>query len=424
MNPQQCARFRPTVNQLEGRDTPAATVLSTASVVSPATLGFFASGAVAGGTPLVEVDRPDGSILTRFEAFETSFRGGVRVAVGEFDGNPSTVEVVATAGPGGGPVVKVFAVDTTTGAVSTIAEFLAYEPSFRDGVRVAVGRVTGVLNQDQIILGTDAGGGPRVREFNVVNGTAIPVTGPLGDFFAFEPGFRGGVRVSAGDVDGNPANGDELIVAAGPGAGPRVRVLRADGTVFQDFFALPPDTTSGVNVAVVNGQVIVDGRVEDVSQRNAVLNQAAFAEARALDAQAAAASLGVSRFGFGSPLTGFAGNSGITFTTPATSNVAFSSATTASGLVSTVPQGPIVGSAATAPGLFNSIGSVPATTAATMPGLFNTIGSVPFTTPNTAPLTSGVNTTATTAGTSSVAGLISGNVTTPIGSSITGGPGF
>src|SRR5205814_950517 len=157
-----------------------------------------------------------------------------------------------TAGPGGGPRVRVFAVDTTTGAVSTIADFLAYEASFRDGVRVAVGRVAGVPNRDQIILGTDAGGGPRGRVLNLLNGTPVPGAGPLSDFFAFEPEFRGGVRVAAGDVDGNLANGDELIVAAGPGAGPRVRVLRADGSVFEDFFALPPGTTTGVNVSVAN----------------------------------------------------------------------------------------------------------------------------------------------------------------------------
>src|SRR5438094_287205 len=80
--------------------------------------------------------------------------------------------------------------------------------------------------------------------------------GPLGDFFAFEDSFRGGVRVAAGDVDGNAANGDELIVGAGPGGGPRVIAFRSDGSVFTDFFALPPDFNGGVNVSVAGGQIV------------------------------------------------------------------------------------------------------------------------------------------------------------------------
>src|SRR5262249_23045873 len=140
-------RFRPTLDPLEARDNPAS--------------AFTAFGAAAGGLPLVEVDRPDGSVLARFPAFEQSFTGGVRAAAGELDGNSNTVEVVAAAGPGGGPRIRIFSVDVNTGAVTTLDDEFVFEPSFRDGVRVAVGRVAGG-STDQIILGTDPGGGPRV----------------------------------------------------------------------------------------------------------------------------------------------------------------------------------------------------------------------------------------------------------------------
>jgi hypothetical protein len=83
------------------------------------------------------------------------------------------------------------------------------------------------------------------------------------------------VRVAAGELDGNLANGDELAVAAGPGGGPRVRVFRGDGSVFRDFFAADPGTTlAGVNVAynVTTGTLLTDFGFDDFSQRSDRLN--------------------------------------------------------------------------------------------------------------------------------------------------------
>jgi hypothetical protein len=83
--------------------------------------------------------------------------------------------------------------------------------------------------------------------------------------------------VAAGELDGNPADGDELVTAAGPGGGPRVRVWRADGTVIADYFAFRQDFNGGVNVQVDSsaggiGRLIVDGEASGASQRLAALN--------------------------------------------------------------------------------------------------------------------------------------------------------
>lgn len=256
------SRFRPSLSPLEPRENPASL--------------FTASGAIAGGLPLVEVVRPGGAVLTQFQAFESSFTGGVRADTGELDGDPATVELAVAAGPGGGPRVQVYAVRIDTGATNKIGDFFVYEETFRDGVRVAVGDIDGVGGGlDQVIVGTDPNGGPRVRAFRFEGLTPTPLTTPLGNFFAFEPTFRGGVRVAAGELDGNAANGDELAVAAGPGGGPRVRVLRGDGSVVADFFAFAPATTTGgVNLRydVVTGQLLFDLGADDFSQRSDRLN--------------------------------------------------------------------------------------------------------------------------------------------------------
>src|SRR4051794_12086697 len=93
---------------------------------TPALVGYVATGAAVGAAPVVTVLRPDGTTLSQFAAYDPVFLGGVDVATGEIDSNVNTVEVVTGAEAGGGPHVKVFAVDTATGGVSTIASFMAY----------------------------------------------------------------------------------------------------------------------------------------------------------------------------------------------------------------------------------------------------------------------------------------------------------
>ncbi len=250
---------------------------------NPAT-NFAAFGAAPGGLPLVEVLRPDGTLLTRFSAFEDTFTGGVRATTAELDGNPNTLELIAAPGPGGGPVVKVFQIDLASARVVNLATFFAMNADFRGGLHVAAGNVAGPDARQEIIVGAGDGGGPRVQVFGLTNGVVTQAPGPLGDFFAMDPNFRGGVRVAAGEVDGNLADGDELVTAAGPTGGPRVQVFRSDGALLADFFAFRSDFQGGVQVSFgattvlgTPGGLQIDALTDDPSQRNADLNAAALA---------------------------------------------------------------------------------------------------------------------------------------------------
>ena len=63
---------------------------------------------------------------------------------------------------------------------------------------------------------------------------------PMHHFFAFDPAFRGGVHVALGDVtgDGEP----DIVVGAGPGGGPHVRVFDGvTGADVRSFFAYQCD---------------------------------------------------------------------------------------------------------------------------------------------------------------------------------------
>src|SRR6266487_4805471 len=158
----------------------------------------------SGGPPQVKVfDAATQQLRTSFLAFAPTFTGGVRVATGDVNGD-GTPDIIAAAGAGAGPQVKVF--DGKTLAV--LSSFFAFATSFTGGVFVASGDVNGDGFAD-IITGAGAGGGPHVKVFN---GKTEAV---MQDFFAFDPGFTDAVRVASGDV-----NGDGFAdIIAGAGAG-------------------------------------------------------------------------------------------------------------------------------------------------------------------------------------------------------------
>ncbi len=352
----------------------------------PATTNFLAFGAAPGGLPLVEVFRSDGTSLGRFQAFEDSFRGGVRAAVVELDGNPNTVEVAAVPGPGGGPLVRVFQIDVATLQRTELLSQFVFNPDFRGGLRVAAGNVAGPDNRQEVIVGADAGGGPRVRVLNFLNGTLTTAPGPLGDFFAMDPAFTGGVRVTAGELDGNLLDGDELVVGAGETGGPRVQVFRSDGAVLADFFAFRSDFRGGVQVsfdrAAIVGRLSVDALALDPSQRNVALNAAAV---QGLTASAPAVTTTV-------PATNTAGG---VVVAPGTAG------TIGTGFSATRPLGTTVSVAgSTASVFFGTVNTAP---------LFTPISSIGTLTP-TGVGTSGPVTTATTGFTAAA-----GTNTSPVG---------
>ncbi len=196
----------------------------------------YAVAADGGGGPRVQVyDAVSGALVSDQFVYEESFTGGVRVASADVNGD-GVDDLVTVAGKGGGPRVRVL--DGVTGA--TVYDYFAYEPTFRDGLFIAAADVNGDGFAD-LITGTDSGGGPRVTVFSGRDGTLLL------DFFAFDDTFRGGVRIGAGDVDGDGRA--EIITAGGIGAGAEVRVFGPDGRRVSTFSPVGADFTGGLFVS-------------------------------------------------------------------------------------------------------------------------------------------------------------------------------
>jgi hypothetical protein len=219
--------------------------------VTPTPVRLIATGAGEGGGPHVKVfDAATGAEVYSFFAYDSSFRGGVRVAVGDVDGD-GVPDIITTPGPGGGPHVRVFSgVD-----LHQLASFFAYDPTFRSGANVAAGDLDGD-GVDEVVTGAAPGGGSHVRSFDIRGGQAVQLAGPLGSFFAFGPDFSGGVNVAVGDYDG--VLGDEIIAGAATQF-PEVRVFSRDGRLVTSFLAFD---VARVGITVAAGDVDGDGKAD------------------------------------------------------------------------------------------------------------------------------------------------------------------
>jgi hypothetical protein len=212
------------------------------------------AAAGAGGGPRVRVfDGATRQVLADFFAYGADLRGGVWVAAGDLDGD-GTAELITGAGAGGGPHVKVWDVVPLTERFG----LFAYEPGFLGGVHVAAADLDGD-GRAEIITSPGIGGGPHIRVFNGLDGAA------RASFLAYDVSVRGGIRTAAGDFEGDGVA--DLVVAPESGGGPRVRVFDGPSvlsgsfpTVLNDFFAGNPANFDGIVIeaADLDGDVLAD----------------------------------------------------------------------------------------------------------------------------------------------------------------------
>jgi uncharacterized protein (TIGR03118 family) len=225
--------------------------------LTPANVDIVAVGSNAGGTATVNVfDAASHALKFTITPFGHHFHGEVRVAVGDVNGD-GIPDVIAGTGPGTDNRVRVFDGVSGRELKGKMGDFHPFDG--HGGVFVAAGDVNGD-GFDDIIVGADAGQKPLVE---AVSGRTGRV---LDEFMAASPRFRGGIRVAAGDVNGDGLA--DIITGLGAGASPEVSVFNAvDGSLLSTFNAGPATFHGGIYVAAadVNG----DGKADIITGQGA-----------------------------------------------------------------------------------------------------------------------------------------------------------
>jgi hypothetical protein len=188
------------------------------------------TGAGEGGPPLVRVWNVDlaaqaSTMVIEGMAFEPAFRGGARVAVGDFDLD-GRAEIVIARGPGGVAQVLVVRLQSPGGVptgVTVLANLAA--SGFPGGLFPAVANVENALTGaiSEIVVGPGTGAGSDVLVVGLVGGQSLAAA-PLPVFAA---GLTGGTAVTAGHL--LPGLDAQIVAASGPGTPTRVRVVEGNG---------------------------------------------------------------------------------------------------------------------------------------------------------------------------------------------------
>jgi hypothetical protein len=210
----------------------------------------------------VRAFRADGSSAgASFLPYGKSFRGGVRVAACDVDGD-GTDEIVTVPGPGRRPTVAIWRLGSSQ--TTRVLDFGAGSNSNTRGLFVSCGDVDGD-GASEIVVGYEQGGEPVVRLYRVT-GTRARI---VASFLAYETSFTGGVRVATADVDGDGRV--ELITAPGPGGLPAVHVFKVAGSVvteLTEFEGADSASTGGLHVAG-GGEDALGGAIVIVSAESA-----------------------------------------------------------------------------------------------------------------------------------------------------------
>jgi FtsP/CotA-like multicopper oxidase with cupredoxin domain len=243
---------------------------------------------------------PFATELARFEAFDSSARGGVSVASSQIDGSTAD-NIIVGSGPGIPSEVKVFSSKLPPSPGTAPELFSTFNPYLddRNGVSVASGFVDFTTGRYSIVTAPGPGSIAQVKVFNfslmpLLDKSKKPAGGEIcepgehkpavtNSFMPFGIGYRGGLSLATGWLTG-PLGGAETIVAgqlAQPGevkvytsgsrlqGGPAIYLASAEHSTVPIFTEIadfnPFDGTSGVGVATTSTTIGADLLVSGVS---------------------------------------------------------------------------------------------------------------------------------------------------------------
>ncbi len=204
------------------------------------------------GPQVMVVDPFTGSVVTQFPVFESTFRGGARVALGDVNGD-DVDEIIVASGPGRTGEIRVY---TKNGLELPAYRTQPFGPRYNGGVEVGAGDIDGNGTVDIVAVASMGAGTTSVFRVNPV--AVDPVENvPYKSFIAFDRTARAGGSVAVADL--NNDGRAEIIRGSGIGSAARVNVFDLTGTptLVDSFvpFANLKKYTGGVSVSTTRFNV-------------------------------------------------------------------------------------------------------------------------------------------------------------------------
>lgn len=168
-----------------------------------------------GVKPTIKTYTASGELLKQIDAYDPRFSGGVHVAVADVDRDGKD-DIIVSPGPSGGPHIRVF----DGNLINKNLDFFAYDPSMRDGTSIAA-----IHTKDgvRVVTAPESWTMPLIRQYSV-----IPQPSLIKEFFAFDPFGKNGITLSSIDVDHDGT--DEIATARNGGEWPDVSIYDIYGT--------------------------------------------------------------------------------------------------------------------------------------------------------------------------------------------------
>lgn len=191
--------------------------------------------------PVVKMFSKKKHLVQEFEAYSGDFHFGVNAVSADFDGDRKS-EIITAPQAGGGPQIKFF---NWKGRQTRPAIFV-FNEDYRGGVNLAAGDVNND-GKKELIVSKASGDQAWVKVYSFTKNKSTV----LAEFLAFPESFKGGCYVASGNIDKNKK--DEIIVGAGAGGGPMVRIFDGEGNwKNEQWYAFDQSFKGGVTVATGN----------------------------------------------------------------------------------------------------------------------------------------------------------------------------
>lgn len=191
--------------------------------------------------------RDDGQPYMRVYPYTANYRGELRVAIGDLNGD-NIMEIYAAPSSGYPAPIKIY----SRHGSQMKKDWYPFGTGYTGGYHLAIGNVDGARTDD-LVIGTGKGVSPLVSVYNRY----------LSRQYSWQPfveSFRGGVDVAVGDVTGD--GNDNIVTAAAAQADPSIRTFSGSGKLIGEQFEAYASTKSpGILVEVAD--VNFDG-IEDI----------------------------------------------------------------------------------------------------------------------------------------------------------------